>query len=203
LAVAETDFELLAAWRTGDRARGNELFQRHFACVSRFFRNKIDGPVDDLVQEVFLVCVEGRDRFEGRSKFRTYVLGIANNLLRAHYRRKTGGNNHTELASVADLGCSAGSIIARGQDEQLLLRALRHVSLDQQTLLELYYWEELSGPELADVLKIPHHTARSRLSRAREALRDAFARVASTADLARSSIEHLEGLAAGVWRART
>src|SRR5690606_10349004 len=57
------DLELLAAWRDGDAAAGGRLFRRHFDTLFRFFSTKLDGPVEDLVQDTFLGCVRGRDRF--------------------------------------------------------------------------------------------------------------------------------------------
>ncbi|MCH9683177.1 MAG: hypothetical protein K0V04_17210 [Deltaproteobacteria bacterium] len=41
-----TDFELLDAWKGGDKAAGNALFQRHFDSVCRFFRSKVGEGVD-------------------------------------------------------------------------------------------------------------------------------------------------------------
>jgi DNA-directed RNA polymerase specialized sigma24 family protein len=59
-ATAATDIELLEAWRGGDRRAGEQLFERHYAAVARFFRNKLEFGVDDLIQRTFLACVEGR-----------------------------------------------------------------------------------------------------------------------------------------------
>ena len=50
--------ELLEAWRGGDRRAGEQLFERHYAAVSRFFRKKLEFGVDDLIQRSFLACVE-------------------------------------------------------------------------------------------------------------------------------------------------
>ena len=48
-----------------ERARINELFERHFEPVYRFFFHKVEGDAVDLVQRTFLACVEARDRFRG------------------------------------------------------------------------------------------------------------------------------------------
>ena len=52
-----------------------------------------------------------------------------------------------------------------------MLDALRELPLEQQLLLELHYWEELEGEQLAEVFEIEPATTRSRLFRARHALR--------------------------------
>ena len=71
------DFETLDRWRAGDRAAGNELLRRHFDGLYRFFRNKVDEGVDDLIQRSFLACVESKDRFRKQASFRTYLFTVA------------------------------------------------------------------------------------------------------------------------------
>ena len=72
--------------------------------------------------------------------------------------------------SVVDLGTSATGKLARKHEQALLLSALRQLPLDQQIALELFYWEDLSGKEIAEVLGVGTNTARSQLYRARQAL---------------------------------
>lgn len=194
LAAAD-DLELLRAWRDGDAAAGSTLFDRHLPSVSRFFRNKIDGDVEDLVQETFLACVRGRDSFEQRSSFRTYLFGIAHNLLRRHYERRRGSKVDGLTTSVADLGCSAGSVLARAQEHELLLRALRHLPMEFQTTLELFYWEELDGRALAEVLDIAPGTVRSRVTRARQMLREKITELAARPEVREATLAGLERLA--------
>ncbi len=189
------DYELLAAWRGGDREAGQQLFARHFPAVSRFFKNKLDSGVDDLIQDTFLACVESADSFEGRSSFRTWILAIARNKLYMHYRRKRGRQVDELAESVADLGCETGSFgswLAQAQEQRLLLAALRRLPLQTQTMLELYYWEELGGPDLALVLGLEYNTLRSRLARAREALKVQVERLAGDPSLAATTLRRLE-----------
>ncbi len=189
------DYELLSAWRGGDRGAGEQLFARHFASVARFFKNKLDRGVDDLVQDTFLACVEAAETFEGRSSFRTWILAIARNKLYMHYRRKRGRKVDALVESVADLGCRSGSFgswLAEAEEQRLLLAALRRLPLETQTMLELYYWEELGGPELALVLGLEYNTLRSRLVRAREALRGQIERLAADPGLAETTLRQLE-----------
>ncbi|HET6585683.1 MAG TPA: RNA polymerase sigma factor [Nannocystaceae bacterium] len=167
------DSELLEAWRAGDRAAGRELFSRHAGSVTRFFRNKIDGDADDLVQRTFLACVEARDRVRDGSSFRAYVLRIARNELFNHYgaRQRHVARVDPLTTSILDLGASPSVIVAAGERDRALLAALRRLPLDLQTALELHYWEELTTAELGDVLAIPQGTVKTRLFRAREQLR--------------------------------
>ena len=105
------DLGLLDRWVAGDVAAGNELFQRHFPVVYRFFEHKADSEIDDLVQETFLACLRGRDQFKRQSSFRTYLLAIARNTLFTYWRRKMGKRDTLDFEeiSVASLSTSAGS----------------------------------------------------------------------------------------------
>ena len=189
-----SDFELLDAWRRGDVRGGDALFRRYFAPISRFFRNKTDTGVEDLIQGTFLACVEGRDRFREASSFRTYLFGIAHNLLCAHYRRQRRAIDF-EQTSVVDLGASPSGPLTRRDEQAALLRALRAIPLDSQVVLELTYWEGMVAPEIAEVLGVPANTVRSRLSRARAALRAALERGVASPELLRSTLADLDGWA--------
>ncbi|MCH9687982.1 MAG: sigma-70 family RNA polymerase sigma factor, partial [Deltaproteobacteria bacterium] len=150
------------------------LFERHFDTIARFVKNKVShqGELEDLVQQVFLRCVEGRDRFEGRSSFRTYLFAVAHNTLLEHFRRRrrTGGRVDTSVTSVADLDPSPSMIVALRQEQQQVVDALRRLPLDYQIALELHYWERLSGSEMAEVLDVPEGTVRNRLRQGKQLL---------------------------------
>lgn len=165
------DFGLLDAWRAGDRTAGSALFERYVPALVRFFRNKASEP-EDLVQATFLACVEGRDRFEGRASFRTYLLAIARFQLYAHLRKvsRQPGDLAFDLVSIARITESAGRRIDRRRRHARLLAALQRLSVDEQLILELSYWESLSGPEVAEVMGLSHAAVRVRLHRARQRL---------------------------------
>jgi len=93
--------------------------------------------------------------------------------------------------------------VARRREHQLLLTALRAIPLDLQVALELYYWEQLDGAELAEVLGIPEGTARSRLRRAREAIAEKIAELEGDADPGAASLRDLDAWAAALRTALT
>lgn len=189
-----TDEALLEAWRAGDRAAGNELFGRYFTAVYRFFRNKVDRGVEDLVQRTFVACVEGRDRLRADASFRAYLFGAAHHLLRAHYRRERALAREDDVDdhAICDLGASPTTLLGGREEQRLLLEALRRLPLGEQTLLELYYWERLTGPELAEFLGVPENTARTRLRRARLRLEAELARLADSPERLRSTLDDLD-----------
>lgn len=185
--TVDDDLDLLDRWCAGDAGAGNALFKRHFGSVYRFLEFKVDRDLDDLVQETFLGCLNGRDRFRRQSTFRTYLLAIARNVLSGYWRRRGGvlsDSLDVHEISVASLSTSAGTKLVRGEDRARLVAALQALPLEQQELLELYYWEDLDREQLAEVFGVETATIGTRLFRARQALLELLRRDPVGASLA-------------------
>ena len=167
-----TDIELLDRWREGDHHAGNDLFRRHFRSVYQFFRDKVSGEEDELIQATFLACVRGRDQFRNDGTFRAYLFSLARNELYRHLRRLArDANLDFSVTSLAAVTPSPSSAMAMDERMAVLATALRQLPLQQQLVLELHYWEDMRPRELAQVFDIAEPTARIWLFRARQALR--------------------------------
>lgn len=195
-----TDLELLEAWRGGDRQAGEELFERHFDSIARFFRNKVAHGIDDLIQRTFLACVESKDQFRGEASFRTFLFAVAHNVLGKHYRskRRHGDRIDFGVTSVHDLGPSPSSVVALHDEHRVLLHALRRIPLDHQIVLELYYWERLTAAEVGTVLDVPEGTARTRIRRAKQLLEEEMKQLISDKALLESTLVNLDSWAASL-----
>lgn len=170
------DMDLMVAWQAGDGSAGEQLIERHLEAVHRFFSNKTRLGINDLVQQTFLGCVESKTSFAGRASFRSYLFGIARHVLFAHYReRGTTFDPLTSTAAGYSPGPTPAERVAEVEEQAELLRGLRTLPVDSQTLLELAYWEALSDQELAEVLELPVGTIKSRLRKARKLLTQAMA----------------------------
>lgn len=192
----EAEAELLRRWGERDRKAGNALFQRYFAPMHRFFVNKVRdaATVQDLVQETFTRLAASASTFGGRSTVRTFVFGVARLVLFEHYRERVHfGLDVIGETSVADLGAGPSSVAAAREELRLLLDALRQIPFDKQILLELYYFESFSGPELSVFLNVSENTARSRLRCAMEALRDVIRRHGPNTVHSQSLLADIEG----------
>lgn len=192
------DAELLAAWREGDEVAGNELVDRHFRTVYRFFRSKLDHDVEDLTQKTFLASLEGLDRLRQDGDFRAYLLGIARHLLFRTYRTKRTRAKIDDflVVSADDIRGTPSQAVAARQEQKLLLLGLRAIPIDHQICLELHYWEGMGVADIAVVLDVAPGTVKSRLFRAREMLRERIAAMEDDAALVKSTVDDLEGWAA-------
>lgn len=184
-AADASDSELLTAWRGGEEAAGEALFARHFPSIARFFRNKVQGDLEELIQRTFLGCLEGQERFTGAGSFRGYLFGIARNVLYMHLRThaRHGAAIDVDQVSLCELGPSPSVLIAKAEEQQLLLDALVRLPIAHQVILELFYWEELQVAEIAVAMAVPVGTAATRLRRARQLLAQEMEALANRADL--------------------
>jgi RNA polymerase sigma factor (sigma-70 family) len=199
------DAELLARWREGDDTAGNALVRRHFDLLFRFFRGRFDDGVPDLVQRTFLGAVKAKERVPDGVPFRAYLLGIAHRQMlmawRSQRRHDAVFTGATASAAAQPAPMSSPSHVAAQREEQrTLVAALRDLPIEHQVLVELFYWEDLGIDEIATILAVPSGTVKSRLHRARTLLREAIAARASSADLAESTLQNLEGWARSLRR---
>ncbi len=190
------DLTLLAAWRDGDERAGSALFERHFDAVYRFFRNKLEDGVEDLVQQTFLACVRNRDAFRGNASFRTYLYCVARSKLFDVLRTRTRNGADVSLCSMVDLRDSPSTWFARNEQAQLLHLALERLPLELQLVLELFYFEEQPARAVAEILAIPEGTVRSRLRRGLELLRGHVSQVSPSAEKSQEALHSLDEMVA-------
>ena len=91
-------------------------------------------------------------------------------------------------------------MLAKREEDRILLAALRRLPLDLQVTIELYYWEGLSYAELAELLEVHRETIKSRLRRAKDLLRTEITAAMEGAELSDTSIERLDDWAQGLRR---
>ncbi|MCX4242569.1 RNA polymerase sigma factor [Paraliomyxa miuraensis] len=192
--AADDDWTLLHDWRDGNDAAGERLARRYFGLLTRFFLNKVRNPDDaaDLVSETFLGCTSNRERVVAKGSFRSYLFAVAMNKLRGYYRKQA--KRQRELGDFEDVCVADGlsrsplSMIACAQEGKVLVSALRRLSLDQQIVLELCFFEGLRGPEIAEILGLPTATVYTKLRRGKERLTGLVHELADDPALAESTV---------------
>ncbi len=158
-----------------------QMVREHGAFVWRSVRRLgvAEGDVDDIVQLVFLRVRDRLDEIpEGKARGALYrlALGLASNHKRAQRRRREESLADERVREVVE-GASSEGPAERIEQRALLDRLLEPLDLDLRAVLVLHEAEELSVPEIAELLGIPTGTAASRLRRAREEVQAALARI--------------------------
>ena len=165
-----SDERLMLAFSHGSADAFTELFHRYKQPIYGFFRRRLFEPhhAEELTQETFLALLRASTRYEPRALFRTYLYAIGFKILRAHRRkaafRATFLGQSRNFPDPAKHDATEAGLWVRRAVEKL-------DSLDREILL-LREFEQLSYAEIADLLDLPVNTVRSRLFRARSALRD-------------------------------
>ncbi len=166
-----TDEDLLLSWAGGDKASGDALFGRHVEAIFRFFDRRAASEAEELVQATFLGALEARGRFRGEAPFRAFLFGIARRQLLKHFEKRRGADRISfRTMSMADLGTSALSAVARDRNRQRLMHAMNELPVDHQLALELHYWEGLTTREVGEALECPPGTVKRWLFEARQRL---------------------------------
>jgi len=191
-AAVVTDEDLVARARTKDFAAFEELVDRYedkiFRLAFRFVRNETEAK--EIVQDTFLLVWRKLDTFKGDSQFGSWLYRVATNTalmrLRAQRRHPEISTEELPVDYLDNYGQipAAGENWAKRPDDELQSDELRRrIQNAVDELPEIYRTvfiirdvEGLSTEETAEVLEISIPTVKTRLHRARLALRDAITR---------------------------
>jgi RNA polymerase sigma factor (sigma-70 family) len=157
------------------------VFREHFVPVHRFIARRVGAALaEDLAAEVFATAYRRRAAYQAeRGSLRSWLFGIAANVLRGHWRDEQQLLDLDARVSQDPLLPRSAASFADAADERLITTALAPriagalaaLNRDQREVLLLHAWADLSHEEIAAALGIAPGTARSRLFRARAALR--------------------------------
>jgi len=165
-----SDEALMLEFQGGSRAAFEELFARYRKPLYGFFGRRLNNSerADDLTQETFLAVIRAVSRYEPRASVRTYLYGIALKLVAAERRRVF---RNSAWSSALGLGTTEPNT-DRTPDSVLWVRqALERLDASDREILMLREYEQLSYSDIAELLRIPLNTVRSRLFRSRLALK--------------------------------
>ena len=172
-----TDDELMqrVSSKDDDRAYG-ELYHRHARRLMGFLFRQMNGDealAADLTQDAFMRVWTARDRFVGNS-FRSWLLTIAYNLVKSHYRHSEHQRQYELLTRQTGEEAADNNIIDRMTDEafdQALRQLLEKLPPESRLLFSFRFEEELTVPEIAALMELPEGTVKSRIHTLTQTLR--------------------------------
>lgn len=172
----EADRELIAAWRGGNTRAGDQLTVKYFPQIRKYFVRRAPEEYEDLNATTFMRLSKSYANYRGEATVRTFIYSIARNVLREHLRALSRRPEFDPITTslFEAYGRRPSSILAEHEEHQILLDALQELTSEDQDLLELRYWTELTGPELRELFGIPEGTVRSRIGSSLGRLRKKF-----------------------------
>jgi len=151
-------------------------YRREFYFTAYRFLSDRDLAMD-AVQETFMKILKGAKKFSGHSSFRAWTFQILRNTC-VDLHRAQKSLFPIEAANERSTGAlSPSQILINRERDEILWQAIRTLSETLRETLLLRVFHEMKHEEIADILKIPVGTVRSRLALARETLRQKLEKV--------------------------
>jgi RNA polymerase sigma-70 factor (ECF subfamily) len=185
------EMQLVEAYRRGDAEALADLVRAYQRRVYGVCYRMVRDPdeASDLTQDALIRVIEGLGSYDGRSKLSTWVIRVTMNVCLSHLRKQKlrrhgslddpaaggGGTWAQNLPSPAGRGELPGTRRVEQAELQVVLQAaLDRVDPVMRAVLVLRDLQDLNYQQIAEVLDLPVGTVKSRLFRAREALRAAL-----------------------------
>jgi RNA polymerase sigma-70 factor (ECF subfamily) len=180
---------LIARLRDRDEQAFSEVVRQYmdkvFSLIYRMLGNRQEA--EDVAQEVFITVFKNIESFRGEAKFSTWLLRIAanhaKNRIKHLARRPTEGADPDDVSQVRSLPDrpappvqaqidAPDKILEGAQTNALIQQAIADLDEDQRLLVVLRDVEELSYEEIGEITGLPEGTIKSRLHRARMAIKE-------------------------------
>ncbi len=160
----------MLALREGSEEAFTTLFHRYKLPIFGFFSRRLadSARAEELTQETFIALFRAAKRYQPSALFRTYLYAIAFRILRSDRRKSQFHAMFFGSPAAAD----AAAVSSHTEDSLWVRRALAKLNTTDREIVMLREYQQLSYVEIAALLEIPVNTVRSRLFRARTALRD-------------------------------
>ena len=172
--------ELIDRCLGGSQDAFAELVDRHKALVFSIIDRVVQDPTatEDLAQEVFLRVFRGLPRFRRQAKLSTWIYGITTRVCLEQLRRTGHSGQHVSLDAdaaenfcVKDLLSQSDPAFHRVDVSRDINAWLRRLPPHYRLSVTLFYFQDRSYRQVADVMDIPIGTVKTYLFRARELLR--------------------------------
>ena len=171
----QTDEQLMAKAAKGSDTAFEELYRRYARRLTGFFFLQLGGDEElaaDATHDVFLRAYEARSRYQEGRRVDTWLFTIAYNICRNHYRSNA---YEAELLATLDAEPVADQQIEVQLDQAALDEALTQVLAELPAplhqIFSLHYQEELTIPQIAEIVGVPEGTVKSRLHKTMNIIR--------------------------------
>ena len=179
-----SEAELVKRLKHGDREAFNVLVKEYEGKIINIAYGMLSDKEEalDASQEVFIRIYKSIDSFKGNSSLSTWIYTIAVNICRDCLRKRqrsaktvsidTSLNEDMEVMEIADTSLTPEQKIEQTERQKLVRQAIDELSEEYKTVITLCDIEGMAYDKIAEILKCPTGTVKSRLNRARAALRN-------------------------------
>lgn len=169
----QSTIKLLAQISKGNEKAMQTFFEQHANTVYHYVIGRCNDKTlaSDILNIVMMEVWHHADRFEGRSKISTWLIGIARFKLIDFYRAEKR-HEHNELdESHLDPISVNEDIIEAAQHSKGVKTCIDKLAEGQREIVQLTFYSELAYQEIAEIIECPVGTVKSRMHHAKEALK--------------------------------
>ena len=172
-AQTETDLDLLAKVRSGDRAAFERMYRLYHPRLTRFLQSLIRRPtlIEEALNDTMMVVWTRPDSFHGASKFSTWIFSIAYRKAMKALRQQDQAVEDKDAGRRFSPEAGPDESSGRARVRQLLIGAMAELSPAHRAVVDLTYFHELGYRDVAMVVDCPVDTVKTRMFHARRHLR--------------------------------
>lgn len=173
------DNEIISRVLSGEQALYAQLVKRYqnfvFTIVLRYTTNREDA--EEIAQDVFVKAYRSLADFRGESKFSTWLYTIVTTTCITFLRKKKVPVHSLDNEHVFEMADNQNSAFRANQVEQkskaqAINEAIKLLSVDDARIITLFYQAEQSLEEIGRIIGVDPNTAKVKLHRARQRLRE-------------------------------
>jgi len=171
--VDAEDLRLLQRVAIKDKVAFEKLYARLYPQLSRYLSRLMRRPdmVEEVVNDTLFVVWEKAEQFQGRSKVSTWITGIAYlKGIKALDRLRMMPEQQAQSLHEAEDIEEKSNLISKLGLQEWISNGLDQISIDQRSVVELTYFSGYSYQEIADIMKCPVNTVKTRMLHARRKL---------------------------------
>ena len=178
----DNDKETITAIQNGNDKAFDALVKQYLPLTYRYLFRLTGSKTtaEDLSQETFVRVWKSLKRFDTTKLFRPWLYCVARNCAYDYLRKKKivsfsflSVGEQFQLENTPDKNTSPLELFEKKETASAVKKLLAQLSDTEKEILTLHYLEELTVPEIAEILNKPEETIRTRLRRARQAFREA------------------------------
>jgi RNA polymerase sigma-70 factor (ECF subfamily) len=168
------ELEIIAEIRNGNREQFRQLVERYHRGLVQHLYNLINDEqsAEDVAQEAFIRAYNKLSLYNENYAFSTWLYKIADNLAYRHLKQTKQTSDIDEFEEVI---ADDKPTLAESTDKIFTKEAVRNailtLPLSYRRVISMYYWEEFSYEEIAEIMERPVGTIRTWLHRAKQDLR--------------------------------
>jgi len=172
--MTDTDVKLLSRIAGGNEAALEEFYRKYGQAVYKFAISRLGNEFEaaDCLNEVMMEVWKHADRYGGRSKVRTWLLGITNHKVIDHLRKRYRFEHEDLDEQMPDEdAASMADVLAAMDDAGVVQKCLQGLTDNHRQVIHLAFFEDLPYEEIALITGCPEGTVKTRIFHAKQNLK--------------------------------